>query len=338
MALTNAQANAQDSPGSIGAPLSTYNAPGTDPRYLPGGLWNRALLAYSNMSPPQVLGANTALAVDPQAAAYYGDQIDRINNQLGTLNPQLQAGKQNVQNTYNDQNNQLSLTEGQGTRDYNTNRANTITDEQTAKGNIDTGVRQNNTALLRLLGSAGSGDSSAAQILAPYAAARAGSVQRGQVQTTYGRNLQGLDTNYGDFQQNIGISRADLAKQRDDQLNTLTSGIDQTRAKLLDTLAGLVTQQGQAGGKTYTDAYAGAQPYVSQADSLIRGLVDLSKQYQNPALAAKPVAYNAPSLDAYNFDNTGAPAAGGGQPVYADQLSPYSLLFNKKQPNALGIA
>lgn len=279
-----------------------------------------------------VLGAN-GFGSDPQASQYYGDQIGRVNAQLGFLDPQLGVGKQNILDAYNSGLNTLNTGEARASRDYNTNRTNTISDQQTAKQNIDTGVRQQTTALQRLLGRAGSGNSSAAYDLAPFAAARAGSQQRQQVQDKYGRNLSALDTNYNDYETDVGNSRNDLGRQRDTQTNALIAGTNQTRAQLLDTLAGLTTQQGQAQGQSYTQARSAAAPYESQINDLLSRVAGLSQQYASPVIAANPTVYNAPSLQSYDYGSTGAPTApGADQPVYADQVTPYSLLgFGKKQ-------
>lgn len=288
-----------------------------------------------------VLGASTTTgssssAANPDAVTYYNDQIGQLNNQIAQLDPQLQVGEGNINNAFDQQNKQLALNESQAQRDYNTNRTNTLTDRQTAVNSANTSVRDNLGALLRMLGIAGSGNSSASSVLAPYAAARQGNQQVGQINQTAERNLSALDTNWGDYEQNLGISRADLANQRANQLNSLQAGINQTRAQLLDTLAGLITAKGQAGGQSYTAASAAGQPYVSKANSLMGTIADLSRQAENPVLQAAPVAYTPPALSSYDFSQVG-PATADTTTGFTDQVTPYQLLFGNPRDKNLNV-
>src|SRR3954451_21555289 len=81
-------------PGTV----TTYYQPGVHSFTLNGVDYDAAGNPISN----GVLGASTtatppasAPTVDPNAAAYYGTQIDRVNNQIGQLDPQLSVGRQN---------------------------------------------------------------------------------------------------------------------------------------------------------------------------------------------------------------------------------------------------
>lgn len=278
-------------------------------------------------------GAGGASTVDPQAEAYYGDQIGLLKQQLGGLDPQYNVGRDNIQNAYNSQYNQLNDAKARNERDYTTSRGQTIQDQQTAKQNIDTGVRQNTNALQRLLGRSGSGNSSAAQVLAPYAAGRAGSQQRSQVQQQYGRNLQALDTNWQDTLGQYTNSFSDLDRQRFTQMNDLERSVNDTRSNLQTTLAGLATQQAQARGQNYAQARTAGQPYLNEVQALQSRIADLSRQYQNPVLQAAPVNYAAPSLGSYNTDRPAIQTPD--QPAYQDQVNPYGFLFGDKRRQGL---
>lgn len=298
---------------------------------------NSPLTSVSNPYSGQVLGVNNnsaaaAPAVDPQAAAFYDDQLRRGQQQIDLLDPQFNVGRDNILNSYTSARNDLTGQQARATRDYTTNRGNTISDQEAAKQQIDTGVRQNTTAIQRLLGRAGSGNSSAAQVAAPFAAGRAGSQQRSQVQQQYGRNLQALDTNYGDTQNQFTSAFGDLDRQRDTNVNQLQAKTNETRSRLLETLASLSAQKGQAQGQTYQQARSAAQPFLSQADALYGQAADLGRQYANPVIQAAPVTYQAPTLDAYNYDRV-APASSD-SPAYADQINPYGFLFGRDRRGA----
>lgn len=342
-AATAGRAYDYATPGAGTSSLTNVGRAVYDPNVVlsnPTGIFTRApaFTPVAQPSAPTDQGGTSDYSLDTASAPasvtrvenadpYYAAQIARINTQLGQLDPQLNVGKQNVLDSYNTAYNDLSGQQGRATRDYNTTRGNTISDEQAAKQNIDTGVRTTTNALQRLFGAAGSGRSSASLVAAPFAAARQGSQQRTQVNNQYGRNLQSLDTGYGDAQNQFATGFNDIGHQRDTQLNSLQSSINTNRAKLLDTLASLTGQRAQAGGQTIAQATSAAQPFANQADALYGGLADLSRQYQNPVVQAAPVAYKPPELGSYNYDQTAAPTT---QDPFAGDISPYySTLFGK---------
>jgi len=267
-------------------------------------------------SSPGVLGASTTAPspssssyVDPTVAALYSSKIADVNNQIGALDPQLQAGKQNIQGGYNQALYNENLANDQATRDYNTAKQTSTQGALTAKNNIDSGVRQNTNALQRLLGLAGSGNSSASEVLAPYAASRAGDVQRQGVQTSFGQNQQALDTNYGDTQQKHQQNLGDLSTQEQNNLQDLQTGINTTRSSLLSSLASLTGQQAQAAGKTPTDIVAAEQPLLDQISNIIKSNAATGAKATNPVYNTTPTAFTAPNLSSYDVGSTGAPSA-----------------------------
>jgi hypothetical protein len=279
-------------------------------------------------------GTGGSTTVDPAVAAFLGQQIGAVQSQIGALPDQLAVGRSNILSSANDALNREGLSFGQAERDYNTNKNQTIQDELSAKQNIDTGVRQQTNALQRLLGLAGSGTSSASQILAPYAAGRQGNIQRSQVQTGYGRNLGALDTAWGDTTQAHKQNINDVNSQEFQNEQSLANNINNTKASLLQTLAGLTLQQSQAAGTSLSDAQAAAQPYMQQIADIIKGSAALGAQYKNPISLAAPSVFQAPSLDAYNYD-VSAPPVSSTDVTYGDQVTPYitSLLQNKDKSN-----
>ena len=277
-------------------------------------------------------GATAQDIADEQA--YWQDQIDNANQQLGRLPNQQQIGERNIQNSYQSAYDRLLGDKATTQRDYTTKRDQTVQDNITAKNNIDTGVRNQNTALQRLLGSRGAGSSSAARVLAPYAAALQGNQQRAQVQTSYGRNLQGLDTAWGDYQGDWTNSVGDLGVQRDTNLSTLRSGIDETKAKLLQAQSDAALQKAQAGGASYQSARAARAPYTQRINSILAQIDSLGKA---PTFTPKTVAYQAPDLASYDYSATGAPTVNSGvDPTQASNVGAYWTLLNQdKKKNQL---
>lgn len=277
-------------------------------------------------------GATAQDKADEQA--YWQDQMDSADQQIGRLNTQLTVGDQNIDKSYQSAYDRLVGDKEVTTRDYNTKRGQTVEDNVTAKGNINASVRNRNTGLQRLLGSKGAGNSSAAQILAPYAAAKEGSAQRNQVNTAYGRNIGGLDTAYGDYEKDWLDSSNDLGTQRETQKQTLRSGVNTSEAKLQEEKANAAVQKAQAGGQNYMQARGARAPYMARISSLIQQIDSLGA---NPALQARAATYKAPELAQYTYDKYAAPSVGSGvDPNLAQGAGAYwSLLQGQKKKEAI---
>jgi hypothetical protein len=225
-------------------------------------------------------------------------QIGLLQNQLDQLDPSLQTGLGNIGNSYNLQANRLDQQKAVGQRNYNTGVQQNDQSYANNRNGIATNTRANTTALQRLLGMNGAGNSSASYELAPYAAGLQGSTQLNQAQQVYGNNRNSLDTSWGDTQRSYTNSLEDLNNQRYQQENGLRSSIAQSRAQILN-------QMGQASGNP--------QQYASQVNDLLSQITQLGQQYQNPVLRSADVSYAAPTTSNYFLNGGQAQAAQGGQ-------------------------
>lgn len=247
--------------------------------------------------------------IDPAVAALLGGQIGNVNTQIGGLDGQLSTDLQNIASQFNQSQNREGQSFQNATDQYNTQKGNTISDLMSAKGNIATNVRQSTQALQTLLSLAGSGTSSASEIAAPFAASQAGAQQQQGVQTTYGRNLQGLDTAYNTTKQQHDNNLTDLGNQKFQANQKAEGDINSTRQNLLSTLAGLTSQQADAQGLSVGQAQARTAPFLSQIQALIGQQGQYNKAYPNVISLANPSSYTAPTLGSYNAGSIGAPGA-----------------------------
>lgn len=275
------------------------------------------------------------VAADPSAQekademAYWDDQLANADQQLGRIGTQEQTLRQNAENSYKSAYERLVGDKTKTERDFNTTKTRAIEDNITAKSNINTSVRNQNQGLQRLLGARGAGNSSAAQILAPFAAAKVGNQQRQQVQTAYGRNMQGLDTAWGDYNKDWEESAGDLAVQRDNAITQGVAGLRQTEAGLLEAKGNAAVQRNQAGGQSYTQARSARQPYSDRIKQLI-GQIDAAGAVKN--FTPKTAAYKAPEIAQYTYDRFAAPTAGAGvNPGAAQQAGAYWTLLGKDE-------
>jgi hypothetical protein len=259
--------------------------------------------------------AIAAPLIDPAEAARAANQAANdaaVNAGIGRLDQQGSIGSQNILNSYNSA---LARLTGQKQADIQgiaNNRLQQQQGNQVARDNIGAGVRNTNQSLLRLLGAHGSGNSSASQILAPFAAASQGNQQRSQVQQAYGQNMSALDQN--ELNTNLGYDNSfgQLANDRQTQEQQLQSQLGQSRASLL-------SQRSDANNN---------QTAIQQI------LDSITQLGLNPTFTPKAPTVAAPDLQKYAYDQTGAPKLGNSNVSDAAALAagPFlSLLTGQKK-------
>jgi len=265
-------------------------------------------------------GAGLSGADRNQALAEYADQEAKINQGLGGLDEQLNVGLGNVTNSYNQSANRLDTQRGLAKRDYDTGVQGTTQSMLNSRNNVNTKVRSNMNALQRLLGIAGSGNSSAAYDAAPQAALREGTNDLQGVQQTYGGNMRKLDTGWQDTERNYMQTLEDLNNQKFQQENSLRAGIAQTRASLLDQLGGVGVNKSLLNGQNYQQALQARSPYEAQINSLLGQITKLGSQYASPVMRQNNLSFAAPSLDQYNLSRGGGVDAANPQAADVDPM------------------
>lgn len=265
-----------------------------------------------------------------QEAQYWADQQAQIDDQLNRLGTQRSVGEGNIDSSYDSAFAGLTGQQSQANRDLTTSRTNTIADNITAKNGIDDSVRANATGLQRLLQSRGAGGSSAATVLAPYAAAVTGNAQRNQVQGAYARNLSSLDTSQGDTDTKFAGAFGDLLSQKKNKVSALESSLASTEAGLQQQKATAAASAIQARGGNYASARAAESPYLARANQLLGQVDSLGAQ---STFSPQTVAYTPPALSSYTYDPTAQAQVGSGvTPSQASQTGPYyTLLAGQKK-------
>lgn len=283
-----------------------------------------------------VLGASTSAGtaaaspqVDPATIAAYQQGIDNVNTHIGQLDNQLNIGNQNIDTGFNSNLNKLTQAKANNQAQYDTTKQQTTQDFVTNKNTIGSNAGSSINSLQRLLGARGAGGSSAAVFNAPQAVLQEAAQQRAGAGQTFGRNNQGLDTNWNSYVQGFNNDVTDLGNQRDNQRHGLRAQIDTTRASLLNSLATLTGQKTAAQGG---NAVAASQPFLDQANTLGAQADQLG--LQSPVYQVNPTTYQTPSLESYTGGQFAAPQYGGSNAL-TDSVSPFLslLLGNNKQKN-----
>lgn len=253
------------------------------------------------------------------ATTYNPAQLSAIDAEIARLGNQEAVGRGNINNSYQSAFDTLTNGQAQAQAQYNTTLGRTQQDNVDAKNTIDSGVRTGLSGLQRLLGAAGAGNSSAARVLAPYAAGLEGNTQRQEVNKTYGRNVDDLNTGFADTQNQYKDKFGALDADKNNKLNTLLSGLANTRASLLSSRSAI------AGGG---DHQAEINALHNQIDSL--GNV----QTYDPGT----VNYTPAAQAAYTYNATGAPVTNPNDAGLASNVGPYyNLLTDKDKKQTAGV-
>jgi len=281
--------------------------------------------AISTDTPAQTTSTLSGSGGSGQNVALYDQAINQANAGIGRLDQQQQIGMQNVAGDYNNNLSRLMNAKNSTQKQYEGNVVDTKQDNLTARSNVDFETGQRANALQRLLGSKGSGSSSAARVAAPYAAALEGTQQLNQVGDAFKENMGALDTSWGNYQTGWNQSKEDLDAQKVNQERAVQSDVATKRADLLSNLSTLAAQRAQAAGG---NAATAAQPYLDQVNGLYSQINNLGAQYQGRVNVADPT-YQAPELSQYDYNQRGQ--IGVAQNAQQQGISPYlSILLGQK--------
>lgn len=278
------------------------------------------------------VGTNVSPTYNPQEAALYDQAIGNAESGMGRLGVQEQFGRDKINSSYESALNTLRGSKSIADRDYTNTSLQNTKDNVNAKSTIDFNTGRQANALQRLLGSRGSGRSTAATIAAPYAAALQGTQQRRGVSENYAQNAQALDTNYGDFNSSYNTQVEGTGRQKDEAINELQSNTLGRRNSLLTTLADLRSRKAQLIGG---NAVGAAQPYLDQVNANNNQIDQLSGQYANRVTAQAPT-FKAPEFARYDVQNPQAAQIQGGS-AYGGSINPAYLsvlLGGKKKQQA----
>lgn len=276
--------------------------------------------------------APAAYVPDPSELAYWDDQIASGNESLGRLDRTLGVANSNIDAAEREALATAGTQYGKAERDFGTNKQYQIDDQVVTNNNIDTYVRTSNNALQRLFAGAGSGMSSASQIMAPYATARDGTVKRDGADTMYKRNMGKLDTAWQDTTDNYNTTVGSIKKQASDKKQTAKMTYEENRASLLDLIGGATLQKSQAGGSNYLTARAAMQPFQAQASQARDAAVGYGNLWSQPvALNAGNVAFNKPTLDSYNLQREAVQAPTAMEQLISPNYYPILNDEEKKQ-------
>ena len=264
---------------------------------------------------------------DPQAKAR-ADEIAKYREQervaaegLGRLDRQRDIWRGNVENNYANQLNDLENSYTQSKGAYEMNKRDSEAQNRAVRSQIMEDANNQTNALRQMFAAGGAGDSSAAQIVAPWAVGLEASRNAGSAQDAFARDRRNQDLEFASATNAYNKNKKDWEINRQDALNNVDSQIESSRIDLNNRIMDARQKQKTANGQGLQSAIDQTRDLSNQISNSQNKILDLSKETPK---ALEKVEFKAPKLSDYSENVQGVKVDSGNpdQAGLQDQLDP----------------
>ena len=264
---------------------------------------------------------------DPQAKAR-ADEIAKYREQervategLGRLDRQRDIWRGNVENSYAHQLNDLENSYTQSKGAYEMNKRDSEAQNRAVRSQIMEDANNQTNALRQMFAAGGAGDSSAAQIVAPWAVGLEASRNAGSAQDAFARDRRNQDLELASATNAYNKNKKDWETNRQDALNNVDSQIESSRIDLNNRIMDARQKQKTANGQGLQSAIDQTRDLSNQISNSQNKILDLSKETPK---ALEKVEFKAPKLSDYSENVQGVKVDSGNpdQAGLQDQLDP----------------
>lgn len=285
---------------------------------------------------------------NPQAAAEAkarADEIAKYREQervaaegLGRLDRQRDIWRGNVENNYANQLNDLENSYTQSKGAYEMNKRDSEAQNRAVRSQIMEDANNQTNALRQMFAAGGAGDSSAAQIVAPWAVGLEASRNAGSAQDAFARDRRNQDLELASATNAYNKNKKDWETNRQDALNNVDSQIESSRIDLNNRIMDARQKQKTANGQGLQSAIDQTRDLSNQISNSQNKILDLSKETPK---ALEKVEFKAPKLSDYSENVQGVKVDSGNpdQAGLQDQLDPRLAALldpNKKKKDLQG--
>lgn len=268
---------------------------------------------------------------DPRAAAEAkarADEIAKYREQervategLGRLDRQRDIWRGNVENNYAHQLNDLENSYTQSKGAYEMNKRDSEAQNRAVRSQIMEDANNQTNALRQMFAAGGAGDSSAAQIVAPWAVGLEASRNAGNAQDAFARDRRNQDLEFASATNAYNKNKKDWETNRQDALNNVDSQIESSRIDLNNRIMDARQKQKTANGQGLQSAIDQTRDLSNQISNSQNKILDLSKETPK---ALEKVEFKAPKLSDYSENVQGVKVDSGNpdQAGLQDQLDP----------------
>ena len=262
--------------------------------------------------------------------AAYREAENDARNALGRIGRQREIGLSNINQNYAEQLNQIENDYTQSKGAYGLNTQETIANNRAARERIAEEAGQKADSLRKMFAAGGAGDSSAAQIVAPYAVSLDASKQSSQQQDEYARNRRALDMEFANFSNAYNQNKRKLESEKQNQINAIEQNIENTKMSLNNQIREAQQKAHTASGGSLSQAINNTAGLKNEIRASEDRILDLSKK---TPVALDKIAFNAPKLESYADNQEGGKIETGNpdQAGLKNQLDP--RLANLLDPN-----
>lgn len=285
---------------------------------------------------------------NPQAAAEAkarADEIAKYREQervaaegLGRLDRQRDIWRGNVENNYANQLNDLENSYTQSKGAYEMNKRDSEAQNRAVRSQIMEDANNQTNSLRQMFAAGGAGDSSAAQIVAPWAVGLEASRNAGSAQDAFARDRRNQDLEFASATNAYNKNKKDWETNRQDALNNVDSQIESSRIDLNNRIMDARQKQKTANGQGLQSAIDQTRDLSNQISNSQNKILDLSKETPK---ALEKVEFKAPKLSDYSENVQGVKVDSGNpdQAGLQDQLDPRLAALldpNKKKKDLQG--
>ena len=293
-------------------------------------------------SNPQGGYYNPQAAVEAKARA---DEIAKYREQervaaegLGRLDRQRDIWRGNVENNYANQLNDLENSYTQSKGAYEMNKRDSEAQNRAVRSQIMEDANNQTNSLRQMFAAGGAGDSSAAQIVAPWAVGLEASRNAGSAQDAFARDRRNQDLELASATNAYNKNKKDWETNRQDALNNVDSQIESSRIDLNNRIMDARQKQKTANGQGLQSAIDQTRDLSNQISNSQNKILDLSKETPK---ALEKVEFKAPKLSDYSENVQGVKVDSGNpdQAGLQDQLDPRLAALldpNKKKKDLQG--
>jgi hypothetical protein len=297
------------------------------------GLYNNWLANRNNGKKP------TPVYSDPRQGGYYdpraaaeararADEIAKYREQervaaegLGRLDRQRDIWRGNVENNYANQLNDLENSYTQSKGAYEMNKRDSEAQNRAVRSQIMEDANNQTNSLRQMFAAGGAGDSSAAQIVAPWAVGLEASRNAGSAQDAFARDRRNQDLEFASATNAYNKNKKNWETNRQDALNNVDSQIESSRIDLNNRIMDARQKQKTANGQGLQSAIDQTRDLSNQISNSQNKILDLSKETPK---ALEKVEFKAPKLSDYSENVQGVKVDSGNpdQAGLQDQLDP----------------
>ena len=253
--------------------------------------------------------------------AKYREQERVASEGLGRLDRQRDIWRGNVENNYANQLNDLENSYTQSKGAYEMNKRDSEAQNRAVRSQIMEDANNQTNSLRQMFAAGGAGDSSAAQIVAPWAVGLEASRNAGSAQDAFARDRRSQDLEFASATNAYNKNKKDWEANRQDALNNVDSQIESSRIDLNNRIMDARQKQKTANGQGLQSAIDQTRDLSNQISNSQNKILDLSKETPK---ALEKVEFKAPKLSDYSENVQGVKVDSGNpdQAGLQDQLDP----------------